>query len=99
MADQGKDKQTEILRDFIQVYCRENHGHAKGLCDECKDLLDYAMQRLRECRLDPKPKCKDCPAPCYAPSYRERIRRVMRFSGMYFIKRGRMDWLVEYFLA
>ena len=99
MATRDTDSQAKILEKFIDVYCRENHGAEEGLCEPCRDLLEYARERLEKCPLDPKPKCKDCSIHCYAPSSRERIRRVMRFSGMYYIKRGRFDWLVKYFLA
>jgi hypothetical protein len=47
--------------------------------------------------MDPKPKCKDCPVHCYKSEYRRRIKEVMRFSGIYFVKRGRVDWLIKYF--
>jgi len=26
------------------------------------------------------------------------MREIMRFSGLYFVRRGRLDWLVKYFL-
>jgi hypothetical protein len=42
--------------------------------------------------------CKKCPAHCYAPGYRERIREVMRFSGQYLVKHGRLDLIVHYYL-
>ena len=32
------------------------------------------------------------------PEYRAKIKEVMRFSGIYFVKRGRLDWLVRYFM-
>lgn len=87
-----------VVRQFIEVYCRQNHGRPGGeLCPECDDLLQYALQRLARCPMDPKPKCKACPVHCYRPDYRKRIQQVMRFSGMYLIKRGRVDWLVRYF--
>ena len=87
-----------MLERFVGVYCQRKHGTAEGsLCEECADLLDYARQRLARCPFDPKPKCKDCKVHCYRGDYRDRIRDVMKFSGMHFIKRGRVDWLVRYF--
>lgn len=92
------EQNQKTLRAFIEVYCRHNHGMPKGLlCEECRDLLDYAHTRVAKCPYDPKPKCKDCPTHCYKPSYRQKIKEVMRFSGMHFIKRGRIDWLFKYF--
>ena len=91
--------EEKVLRRFISVYCRARHG-TKGepLCAACGDLLAYALNRLERCPFDPKPRCKACPTHCYRRDYRAGIREVMRFSGMYFVKRGRLDWLVRYFM-
>lgn len=66
-------------------------------CPECQEFLAYAIQRRLRCPLDPKPSCKECPVHCYRPGHRERVREIMRFSGMYLIKRGRLDLLWHYF--
>ncbi len=93
-------KNRKVLEAFILVYCQKNHNTPKGeLCGECSDLYEYACARVRHCPYDPKPKCKQCPTHCYKPEYRARIKEVMRFSGMYFVKRGRIDWLVFYFFS
>jgi len=67
-------------------------------CESCNELLEYALLRLEKCPFDPKPKCKDCKVHCYKDDYRQRIREVMKFSGIHFVKRGRLDWLFKYFL-
>jgi hypothetical protein len=101
--------EERVLRCFISIFCRQKHGPARSaasaghagpaaLCTECADLLRYALRKLSLCPYDPKPKCKDCPTHCYRKDYRRRIREVMRFSGIYFVKRGRLDWLLRYFL-
>lgn len=93
------ERDQQILIRFVKVYCHKKHGTGRGeLCDDCRDLLAYAKHKRDICPLDPKPKCKDCPVHCYGKEYREKIREVMRFSGMYHVKRGRVDWLVKYFL-
>jgi hypothetical protein len=92
-------RQRAILRRFIQVYCRRTHATTGGLCAACQDLLAYAEDRLDHCPHDPRPACRRCPTHCYRPEYRARIREVMRSSGMYFVRRGRLDWLLRYFLA
>ena len=93
-----KSKELEVLKRFLMVYCNNHHApQDEYLCEECCDLFEYAQQRLEKCPYDPKPKCKDCPTHCYRPDYRKRIREVMRSSGMYFVKHGRLDWLVRYF--
>jgi predicted amidophosphoribosyltransferase len=88
-----------MLETFVGVFCQRNHGSGRGeLCGQCQELLAYATQRLARCPLEPKPKCKDCHIHCYGEPYRSRIRQVMKFSGIHFVKRGRLDWLVRYFL-
>ncbi|MCJ7521237.1 MAG: nitrous oxide-stimulated promoter family protein [Dehalococcoidia bacterium] len=66
------------------------------LCGDCSKLLHHGIAKLLLCPYDPKPACRKCETHCYAPDYRERIREVMRFSGPYLIKRGRLDLLAHY---
>ena len=72
--------------------------NAVMLCEECHDLLTHGLTKLLLCPHDPKPMCKKCTTHCYRPGYREQVRQVMRFSGMYLIKHGRLDLLAHYFL-
>jgi predicted amidophosphoribosyltransferase len=67
---------------MIAIYCRGNHGTARGLCADCQALVDYARQRVERCPLiDDKPTCANCPVHCYKPAMKERIRIVMRYAG------------------
>ena len=66
------------------------------LCPDCGKLLSHGIAKLLLCPYDPKPMCKKCETHCYAPGYRERVREVMRFSGWYLIKHGRLDLLAHY---
>ena len=94
------ERDLAILRRFIHVYCARHHHSPRGtLCAECSALLSYARGRLASCPYDPKPKCRHCQTHCYKPEMRARIRVVMRYSGMYYVKRGRLDWLLKYFLS
>lgn len=96
----SKKRDLQVLQKFIEVYCEKQHGSARGrLCDECSELLTYAANRLAKCPLDPKPKCKNCCVHCYDEQHRERIKQVMKVSGMHFVKRGRIDWLIRYFMT
>ncbi len=98
-----KAKEAKTVERFIEVYCEHHHADnipaGEALCDCCRDLRDYALARLTRCPFDPKPKCKDCTVHCYRGDYRDRIREVMKFSGMHFAKRGRVDWLFRYMLG
>ena len=76
---------------------RSSLGHKDLLlCKDCSKLLSHGIAKLLLCPYDPKPICKKCETHCYAPGYRERIREVMRFSGLYLVKRGRLDLMVHY---
>lgn len=66
------------------------------LCQDCQKLLNHGIAKLLQCPYDPKPMCKKCETHCYAPGYQERIREVMRFSGLYLVKHGRVDLMVHY---
>ncbi|OGO19295.1 MAG: hypothetical protein A2144_08350 [Chloroflexi bacterium RBG_16_50_9] len=67
------------------------------LCVECARLFNHGTAKLLLCPYDPKPMCKKCETHCYAPGYREQIREVMRFSGLYLVKHGRLDLMIHYF--
>ncbi|MFC2020287.1 nitrous oxide-stimulated promoter family protein [Chloroflexota bacterium] len=67
------------------------------LCSDCQKLISHSIAKLMQCPYDPKPMCKKCETHCYAPGYRERIREVMRFSGLYLVKHGRVDLMVHHF--
>jgi hypothetical protein len=67
---------------MIGLYCRANHHSDRVLCEECRQLFDYAHARLMHCPFAPeKPTCAKCPVHCYKKDKRERIRQVMRYSG------------------
>lgn len=66
------------------------------LCKDCSMLLNHGIAKLLQCPYEPKPKCSKCETHCYVPGYRERIREVMRFSGPYLVKHGRIDLMLYY---
>jgi len=67
-----------------------------ALCPDCARLLTYGLTMRLKCPHDPKPMCKKCETQCYHGNYKARIREVMKFSGMYLIKHGRLDMLYHY---
>jgi len=56
-------------------------GHTPKLCEPCRKLLAHSFVKRAACPFDPKPACRYCPQHCYHPSYREQMRKVMRYSG------------------
>ena len=67
------------------------------VCADCSRLLTYGLAMRLKCPHDPKPMCKKCDNQCYHGEYKSKIREVMKFSGMYMIKHGRVDLLYHYF--
>lgn len=64
------------------MYCKKKHDSEGNLCPECKELMEYANKRLDFCQFgEEKPVCSSCSLHCYKPKMRERIRKIMRFSG------------------
>src|SRR3972149_10681953 len=89
-----ENHRDETRSGFLVRDARLRHiwdGKNPVLYGDCQKLLDHGIAKLLLCPYDPKPRCKKCETHCYAPGYRERIREVMRFSGLYLVKRGRLD--------
>jgi predicted amidophosphoribosyltransferase len=85
-----------ILRQFVELYCGQTHSpRSPALCEPCRELLDYAIARRRACNQDPKPKCSECSIHCYEPGHRQRIKAVMKFGAVYYLKHGRLDVLLR----
>jgi len=76
---------------------REIEKKEISLCADCSRLLAYGLTMRLKCPHDPKPMCKKCDRQCYHGEYKAKIREVMKFSGMYMIKHGRVDLLYHYF--
>ena len=76
---------------------REIEKKEISLCADCSRLLTYGLTMRLKCPHDPKPMCKKCDRQCSHGEYKTKIREVMKFSGMYMIKHGRVDLLYHYF--
>lgn len=81
--EKKRQKEQIVVEKMIALYCKKNHTSVKGcLCDECRDLLEYAKFRSQKCPfMEQKTFCSNCKVHCYKPEMREKIRQVMRFSG------------------
>lgn len=42
-------EEKETVAKMIHLYCRKKHHSRNELCNECKDLLNYAHKRLSLC--------------------------------------------------
>ena len=64
--------EKRIVEKMIRIYCRSKHDKEE-LCDECRELLDYALLRLDKCKYgDKKSACGKCTTHCYKPVMREK---------------------------
>ena len=93
MKSDGKDKagvrdksgmvrEKKTVEAMIRLYCRSLHRGKEDLCPDCRELSEYALERLDRCPFgEEKPTCSNCSVHCYKPSMRERIRDVMRYAG------------------
>ena len=77
------EREKKTLLAMLRIYCRNHHGGAgKQLCPDCRELCEYADQRLQKCPFgEEKGPCSQCEIHCYKSEMRERIRDVMRYSG------------------
>jgi len=78
-----QEKEIRVVGYMVKLYCRSKHGSKRGqLCKECAELMDYIILRRERCRFgDEKPFCANCKVQCYKPDMKEKVRKVMRFSG------------------
>lgn len=76
-----REKEKEIVKLMIEIYCHKKH-HIDGLCDECKELLEYSNMRTDKCPfMETKTFCSNCRVHCYRGDMKEKIKEVMHFSG------------------
>lgn len=74
-------REKKTIDKMVEIYCKSKHT-SEPECSECRELLDYSHLRLDNCRFEnDKPVCARCRIHCYKPDMRERVIKVMRFSG------------------
>jgi predicted amidophosphoribosyltransferase len=75
-------REARTVQVMVAMYCHDQHNTPSGVCEGCKELAEYAHQRLEKCPYqEGKTTCANCPIHCYRPALRERMRAVMRYSG------------------
>lgn len=74
-------REKATIEKMITIYCRDKHSEDE-LCEDCKELLDYADKRLHSCKFGiDKPACGKCKVHCYKPAMRAKVQNVMKYSG------------------
>ena len=75
-------REKKTLEAMVNIYCRAKHETHSELCPECTEFLAYAKMRLDKCPFqEKKSTCGKCLVHCYKPDMKERVKRVMRYSG------------------
>lgn len=71
-----REKEKSIVTLMIKLYCKKHDD-----IDEL-DLLRYVNDRIDKCpMMEQKTFCSKCKIHCYRQEYREKIKKVMRYSG------------------
>lgn len=76
------EKEEKVVNLMIDLYYRHHDKQLKTNSPECLDLKQYVKFRLSKCPFqENKTFCSNCKIHCYKPEYREKIKKVMRYSG------------------
>jgi len=75
------EKEKKTIKFMISYYCKKIHKQL-DLCEDCLKLIEYAYKKLDLCKYgNNKTNCKKCPTHCYSPENRNKIKKIMRFTG------------------
>jgi len=75
-------REKKTIEAMLRIYCKNHHGTKGELCSECNELLEYAKTRLDKCPFqENKSTCGKCLIHCYQPQMREKVKKVMKYSG------------------
>lgn len=81
-VEEKREREKIVVSQMIHLYCKKQHGTKKELCSDCAELYAYASMRSDKCPfMETKTFCSNCKVQCYKPEKKEKISRVMRFSG------------------
>ena len=76
---------AETLYAIGRIYCKGSHADRerdeRGVCAECREVLDYSIRRTSLCPHEHKGNCKDCEIHCYEPEMRAGIRKIMSYGA------------------
>jgi hypothetical protein len=62
------EREKVTIQRMVKIYCARLHKADGELCDVCKDLAEYAIECVLQCRYgEGKPACGLCPTNCLKP--------------------------------
>ena len=75
-------QQKNTIEIMVKLYCAKNHSGDNEVCPDCREVLDYALTRVSNCRYgENKPNCGDCKTCCYKKDMKSKITHIMKYSG------------------
>lgn len=78
--EKKRQNEIDLIYEMISIYCKKKYK--EDMCEECMKLYEYAKQRIEKCpMMETKTFCSQCKIHCYQKEQREKIKKVMRFSG------------------
>ena len=84
-VEKKRKREQYVVTEMIDLYCKHHHSENRKdghMCSECEELSEYARFRSEKCPfMKEKTFCANCKVHCYKPDMREKIRKVMRYSG------------------
>lgn len=77
------EREKQTIQQMIRIYCRGHRHSASGICDECRAVLGYAIDRINGCpyREGAKPACGLCRSNCFSKDMFQRFSVIMRYAG------------------
>jgi len=71
-----------VQRSKFNVIDTDSPVQSPKLCIECQELFEYAIDKTSNCPLkENKSLCSKCHIHCFDKNHREKIKKVMRYSG------------------
>jgi hypothetical protein len=75
-------REKKTIKAMVHIYCKAKHGTHGELCPDCTEFFEYAKMRLNKCPFqENKTTCGKCRIQCYKPDMKEKVKKVMRYSG------------------
>jgi hypothetical protein len=76
------EREKKTIEAMVHIYCKGHHETQGKLCQECTEFLEYAIIRLDKCPFqENKSTCGKCLIHCYKPEMKEKVKKIMRYSG------------------
>lgn len=77
-----KQKDTNQQTTLVQLeYKNRIYSLDLDLCPKCLEKITYSFERLQSCPHEIKPRCRNCPSPCYGKQEWKNIAKIMVYSA------------------